>query len=108
MQIQIFSLAPCCQIYRVTEEAQVAETAVWPIIFLMNMLTALKGSQCFYSQNQYVARQLEVSGKPVLCLHVTEIQVSRYVNLVLNTSQVRMLVAIAIFRLKRLTMENTI
>ena len=29
------------QIYRVTEEASVAETAVWPIPFLINMVTAL-------------------------------------------------------------------
>ena len=32
---------------RVTEEVPVAETAVWPIPFLINMFTALKGSQ-FY------------------------------------------------------------
>ena len=33
---------------RVTEEAKGAETAAWLIHFLINMLTALKGSQ-FYS-----------------------------------------------------------
>ena len=31
--------------YRVTEEAYVAETTVWHITFLINMFTALKGSQ---------------------------------------------------------------
>ena len=29
-------LAPCCLIYRVTEEALAAVTAVWPIPFLIN------------------------------------------------------------------------
>ena len=43
-KLQYFPLAPCCQIYRVTEEALVAETAVWPIPFLINVYTALKGS----------------------------------------------------------------
>ena len=33
--------------FRVTEEASVAETAVWPITFLVNMFTALKGSVLF-------------------------------------------------------------
>ena len=42
-----FSSAPCCQSDRVTEEAQVAETAVWSIHFLINMFTALKGSVLF-------------------------------------------------------------
>ena len=37
--------------YRVIEEAfKVAETAVWPITFLIYMVTALKGSQ-FYLNN---------------------------------------------------------
>ena len=42
--------ARCCQIfkYRVTEEAQIAKTAVWSIPFLINMFTALKGSQFFF------------------------------------------------------------
>ena len=42
--LQSFSLAPCCQIYRVTEEAPVAETAVWPINFLIHNFIALKRS----------------------------------------------------------------
>ena len=33
------------QIYRVTEEAYIAETKIWPIPFLINMLTVFKGSQ---------------------------------------------------------------
>ena len=33
--------------FRVTEEASVAETAVWPITFLVDMFTALKGSVLF-------------------------------------------------------------
>ena len=35
-------------IYRVNEEALVAETAVWSIPFLINMYNALKGSQLFF------------------------------------------------------------
>ena len=36
-----------CQIYRVTDEALIAETAVWPNYFLMNVFFALKGSKLF-------------------------------------------------------------
>ena len=36
-----------CQIYRVTDEALIAETAVWPNFFLMNVFVALKGSKLF-------------------------------------------------------------
>ena len=36
-----------CQIYRVTDEAKIAETAVWPNFFLMNIFFALKGSKLF-------------------------------------------------------------
>ena len=35
------TLALSCQIFRVTEEAIVAETVVWPIPLLINMLTAV-------------------------------------------------------------------
>ena len=34
-----------CQIYRVTDEALIAETMVWPNFFLMNVFFALKGSK---------------------------------------------------------------
>ena len=41
-------MAPFCQIYRVTDEALIAETAVWPNFFLMmNVFFALKGSKIF-------------------------------------------------------------
>ena len=33
-----------CHVYRVTDEALIAETAVWPNFFLMNIFFALKGS----------------------------------------------------------------
>ena len=36
-----------CQIYRVTDEALIAETAVWPDFFLMNIFFALKESKLF-------------------------------------------------------------
>ena len=36
-----------CQIYRVTDEALIAETALWPNFFLMNVFFALKGSKLF-------------------------------------------------------------
>ena len=32
-------------VYRVTDEALIAETAVWPIFFLMNIFFALRGSK---------------------------------------------------------------
>ena len=41
----VILLAPCCQIYRVTDETLIVETAVWPIPFLINVPTPLKGSQ---------------------------------------------------------------
>ena len=36
-----------CQIYRVTDEALIAEIGVWPTFFLMNVFFALKGSKLF-------------------------------------------------------------
>ena len=36
-----------CQIYRVTDEALITETAVWPNFFLMNVFFALKGTKHF-------------------------------------------------------------
>ena len=43
----IFSSGSFCQIYRVTDEALIAETMVWPIFFLINVFFALKGSKLF-------------------------------------------------------------
>ena len=43
----VFSSGPFCQIFRVTDEALIAETAVWPNFFLMNVFFALKGSKLF-------------------------------------------------------------
>ena len=43
----VFSSGSFCQIYRVTEEALIAETMVWPNFFLMNVFFALKGSKLF-------------------------------------------------------------
>ena len=36
-----------CQIKRVTDEALIAENAVWPNFFLMNVFFAIKGSKLF-------------------------------------------------------------
>ena len=36
------------QVYRVTDEALIAEIAVWPNFFLMNIFFALKGSKLFH------------------------------------------------------------
>ena len=41
------SSGPFCQIYRVSDEALIAEAAVWPNFFLMNVFFALKGSKLF-------------------------------------------------------------
>ena len=48
---QLFSLAPFCQIFRVTDENLIVETAVWPIPFLINVFAALKGSQLYLIQS---------------------------------------------------------
>ena len=42
-----FGVSVFCQIYRVTDQALIAETMVWPIFFLMNVFFALKGSKLF-------------------------------------------------------------
>ena len=43
----VFSSGSFCQIYRVTDEALIAETMVWPNFFLMNVFFALKGFKLF-------------------------------------------------------------
>ena len=43
----VFSSGSFCQIYRVTDEALIAETMVWPNFFLMNVFFPLKGSKLF-------------------------------------------------------------
>ena len=43
----VFSSGSSCQIYRVTDEALIVETMVWPNYFLMNVFFALKGSKLF-------------------------------------------------------------
>ena len=43
----VFSSGSFCQIYRVTDEALIAETMVWPSFFLTNVFFALKGSKLF-------------------------------------------------------------
>ena len=47
-----------CQIYRVTDEALIAETAVWPNFFLMNVFFALKGSKLFIIISYYCSWML--------------------------------------------------
>ena len=44
--LQYFPLAPFAR-SRVTDEALIAETVVWPNFFLMNIFFALKGSKLF-------------------------------------------------------------
>ena len=36
-----------CKVYRVTDKALIAETAVWPNFYLMDIFLALKGSKLF-------------------------------------------------------------
>ena len=43
----VFSSGSFCQIYRVTDEALIAEIMVWPNFFFMNVFFALKGSKPF-------------------------------------------------------------
>ena len=42
-----FSSGSFCQFLRVTDEALIAETMVWPNFVLMNVFFALKGSKLF-------------------------------------------------------------
>ena len=44
----VFSSGSFCQIYRVTDEALIAETMVWPNFFFMLFFFALKGFKLFY------------------------------------------------------------
>ena len=43
----VFSSGSFCQIYRVTDEALIAETMVWPNIFLITVFFGLKESLLF-------------------------------------------------------------
>ena len=43
----VFFYGSFCQIYRVTDEALIAETMVWPIFVLMNVFFAFKGFKLF-------------------------------------------------------------
>ena len=45
-----------CQIYRVTDEALIDETMVWPNFFLMKVFFALKGSKLFIITTSYFDR----------------------------------------------------
>ena len=49
LKLQIYSIFhwPLCQVYMVTDKASIAETAVWPNFFIMNIFFALKGSKLF-------------------------------------------------------------
>ena len=46
-KLTVFSFCSFCKIYRVTDEALIAETMVWLNFFLMNVFLALKGSKPF-------------------------------------------------------------
>ena len=48
VKLQYLSLAPCRQMYRVTDESWVAETAVWLIPFLINVIPTLKGTPFYF------------------------------------------------------------
>ena len=43
----VFSAGSFRHVYRATDEASIAETAVWPNFFLMNVFFALRGSKLF-------------------------------------------------------------
>ena len=44
----VFSSGSFCRIYRVTDEALIAETMVWPNFFLMNVSLLLKDLNFYY------------------------------------------------------------
>ena len=47
IKFTVFSSGSFCQIYRVTDEALIAESMVWSNFLLMNVFFALKGSKLF-------------------------------------------------------------
>ena len=47
VRISVISTGFFCQVYRVTDEALIAETMVWPNFFFINIFFALKGSKFF-------------------------------------------------------------
>ena len=47
-KVTVFSSGSFCQIERVTDEAWIAKTAVWPNFFLMNVFFALKASKLLF------------------------------------------------------------
>ena len=47
LHFAVFPTGSFCQVYRVTDDALIAETAVWPNFYLMNIFFALKGSKLF-------------------------------------------------------------
>ena len=49
--------------YRVTDEALIAETAVWPNFFLLNVFFALKGSKLFIIICIFCAYTWTISGE---------------------------------------------
>ena len=51
----VFFSGSFCQINRVTDEALLAESMVWPHFFLMNGFFALKGSKLFIIISKTVA-----------------------------------------------------
>ena len=59
-----------CQIYRVTDEALLAETMVWPNFFLMNVFFALSGSKLFniisYHCSGMLCREAAVKSLPAI------------------------------------------
>ena len=66
-----FSLAPCCQILRVTDEALLTEIMVRPISFLINLFTALKESQFYF---------LFLGILPYIVLSISEWELMKYVT----------------------------
>ena len=65
-----FFLNRFCQIFRVTDEALIAETMVWPNFFLMNVFFALQGSKLFiiisYHYSWMLCRVAAVKSLPAL------------------------------------------
>ena len=66
----VFSSDSFCQIYRVTDEAIIAETMVWPNFFFINVFFAVKGSKLFiiisYHCSWMLCRVAAVKSLPAL------------------------------------------
>ena len=85
--------------YRVTDEAYLAETVVWPIFFLMNVFIALKGTHFLYLFRCVGTRRRGVMSRDV-CNYSNQQIISYVVNMKQNWP---VLAAFSVFYVEKCT-----